>query len=316
MAGISEQPVGRSLTRTEFGIQGSRLFIYDPDDDTEDSEDTTTIIPIGGNFYDNSNEEVGESASAELGEQTAKHVICRSIDQSFWHGDPTKKQYLCQFSNEITDWTYYDDSLDITLENLPTEMEAGGDYQCLNPIPEATTSDWYFASDGANLIKEVIPFKVTTASLKVTRFIKDDEFNNFQNSSIGYLGKINMNDDSTADVVDPTEFDFTTLNTGNNLLSSFPGCWLYNGFTSEPHYALQPNTDISENLTTDDFLQYHKVEMTFLFRCPGDLFDNNTFIQEGWNMILSNNGTWQIPTQGTRKIYAYCGSTTFEDILS
>jgi len=309
--GYTELTSGWQLTKSEFGLQGIRTFIW------RSAIFSLTKLPVlGSSFFANSHTD----EITELGKSNEqKHLICKAMDKSTLYGVSGDYLYTCYYSNEETDWTFYNSDMEKTLENFSYSMEFGGDFQCLIPNPDGLNLDWYFASDGSQIRNESLPFKVTTATLRLTRFIPDSKFDEFQASSLTYLGKVNGIKVTSLGAVEGNDWNTVkNLTTASNLFKNLPGCWLYNGFTSEPHYSLKPNkglSEISNSETKMDFELYHRVEMTFLLRVPGDLIEANTMAKNGWLVILKNSGEWKEPTNGNRKIYEDCGSYSFAKLF-
>ena len=289
--GVLERVDGWQLNKTEFMVSGIRVFWEGPG-----IAGAATLPNLGDSFWLGSS----QSAATELGVSGDEKIICRNMEISIvapnTEEEPIVTQYMCQYSNEETDWTFWNNALDVTLENLPVMLEVGGDFLNLNPSADGVTSDWYWGADGSSNLVEPIPYRVMSATLRVTRFITDISFADWQSASLLCLGNTNGNNLSTKSDPTPTTMSVSSGNSGNNLFSQLVGGWLYASYMSEPHYTWDPSAD--------DNAIHHRVEMTFLFRGPCDFKDPTQYYQSGWDLILRNNNTWSNPIS-TSKSYIY-----------
>lgn len=244
---------------TERGVTAQRIFVYDPADTTHDEE----VPDIGDVFL----------ARLVLDEETMTGLVCRSRSESCVNADKRIVQWTCNYSNEPCDMSAFqpDDELPSDLANLPMTLEYSGEFVNIRPANDASTV-WVWEDQPTVKVTDPISFKVVNITLRIKRWVKDINFNIF-NENIRHC-----------------------TSTVNNVASPFPimgggiGCWLFSSATSE-FYRDHNDAKIWQ------------AELLFTYRDP-DGTDAN-----GWNKILRSDGDWAVPMKSSDSSYMYTQST-------
>ena len=183
--GVSESTFGFKYTETDRGISATRVFFYNPDSTIAGPD----FPKVGDEFYTTLDVAYGLTAYNYTG------VYCRQIDWDYLGGHPNKYQMTASYSNEPMDSSVFT-SLSKTatdMDNLPTTIEYSGEYSTLNFTKDnAVTAGWTW-KNAKTVVAQPLAFRVNSSTIKISRYVKDENMQSFQATHASLAGKVNNN---------------------------------------------------------------------------------------------------------------------------
>lgn len=205
-----------------------------------------------------------------LDEETLTGLVCRARTESCVNADKRIVQWTCNYTNEPFDPAQFqsteEEPLPSDLTNLPMNLEYSSEFVNIRPN-DSTSTIWQW-EDNSTPVSDPITFKVTNVTLRIKRWVRDEYFKIFNDNVKSLTSTVNMG-------ADP----FPVIGGGI-------GTWLFS------------------SASTDFYRDYRDIkiwqaELIFTYRDPDGTNLN------GWNKILRNDGTWQIPKNKNDGSYMY-----------
>jgi len=192
-------------------------------------------------------------------EEPMDGLICRSVEETAVNSDQRVIQFTVQYSNEPCDITQFipdeENPMPDDATNLPISMEYSCEFVNIRPATEAD-SQWQWTDSGDSVL-DPISFRVTNLTMRVKRWISDTYYNIFMDNCRVMQGTVNIAE--------------MPVGPAGGI-----GCWLFTNVT----------TEMFRNHKDQKIWQ---AELIFVYRDPDGTNVN------GWNKILRNDGTWQVP---------------------
>ena len=251
--GITEYTAGFEYVESERGISVTTVFHFDPDSTVDGPE-----LPAPGDEFILPDSINSGTALTGMGFPDFTGLICKSRSLKPLAGHALKYEWTISYTNEYIDPTVFnrDDPIpNIDIADLPKTLEYSGEF--LNVNPGSGQSGWVY-DDNGEVVAEPIGKKINTSTMRVTRYVPDSEYSDFQEQVRAIMGHVNSSDDP-----------FSGFGGGT-------GTWLFVGCQTEIF-----GTSTNETMW--------RAELTFNYRDPDDLD------VDGWQKVLRRvDSTWVV----------------------
>lgn len=183
--GVTEYAAGFEFMETERGVTVTRIYHFDPDS-TVDGPD----LPKPGETFDASD----YNATFVPTPFDGTALYCRTRSCKSLGGHPDKIEWTVTYTNEPVDVNVFfePDNTAPDVDELPQTVEYSGEMTLINPINDPVAARWKWKSDLSS-VAQPIPKRVNTSTIRIVRYVSDEDYSNFT-YAVKYLsGKLNDN---------------------------------------------------------------------------------------------------------------------------
>ena len=246
--GITEFAAGFEYEETERGISCTRVYRYDPENSYADDE-----LPSVGDKFTYPDIGTQPMAIEDLDETTVRSITMHPLA-----GSPQKYEYIVTYNNEPIDGSVFSSGGSFTptdVEDLPKNIEFSGEFSYVNP----EKGDGWTWQTGGDAVTQAVPKRVNTSTLRITRYVKDSNYDIFQKNVQNLTAHVNHAD-----------------NPFGTTIGGLYGSWLFVG----------AHTEFFRNANNED---WWRAELEFIYRDP-----DGTGLS-GWSTLMKLDGSFDMP---------------------